>query len=186
MNSVNPDLKFTTECQEDYAGERLPTLDFSMWLNKDNKIQHTYFQKPTKTPYVIMERSGVSYHQKFQILSNELVRRLSNVDITSIPQEEINVILEQYTTELKTSGYSHCQARDLVSSGIRGWKAKHKKRQQDNTPFYRLAEDTIMERLKKDLTERENWYKDQNKEDEDVDQQSTSACPSKRRTTSAP
>ena len=33
MDSINPDLHFTTECQEDYEKERLPTLDFEMWLN---------------------------------------------------------------------------------------------------------------------------------------------------------
>ena len=124
MESINPDLKFTTECQEDFPGERLPTLDFQMWLTEDNKIKHTYFQKHMKTSYVIMERSGTSYHQKFQILSNELVRRLSNIDI-SLPLEERFETIEQYTRELKTSGYSIKQAREIVCSGIRGWKAKH-------------------------------------------------------------
>ena len=88
MDSINPDLKFTTESQEDYPEERLPTLDFSIWLTEDNVLKHTYFQKNMKTPYVIMERSGNSYHQKFQILSNELVRRLSNIDI-SLPKYEV-------------------------------------------------------------------------------------------------
>ena len=68
MNSINADLQFTTETQEDFNLERLPTLDFEMWIRNDNKIIHSYYQKPMKTPYVLMERSGTSYHQKFQIL----------------------------------------------------------------------------------------------------------------------
>ena len=49
MNSINPDLQFTTETQEEFHHERLPTLDFEMWLDK-NQVSHSYFQKPTKTP----------------------------------------------------------------------------------------------------------------------------------------
>ena len=32
MNSVNKDLKFTTETQENFEKERLPTLDFELWM----------------------------------------------------------------------------------------------------------------------------------------------------------
>ena len=70
MNSINTDLSFTTESQEDFENERLPTLDFEMWLSQDG-VRHSYFQKPMKTPLVQMERSGISYKQKFQILTNE-------------------------------------------------------------------------------------------------------------------
>ena len=69
MNSINDDLKFTTEAQEDFENERLPTLDFEMWLTKDG-INHSYYQKPMKNPLVLMERSGMAYTQKFQILTN--------------------------------------------------------------------------------------------------------------------
>ena len=122
MNSINKDLQFTTESQEDFKMERLPTLDFEMWIREDNKIIHSFYQKPMKTPYVLMERSGTSYHQKFQILSNELTRRLSNIQIEEIPQQEINEKVEQFIKELKTSEYSVKQAKDITISGIQGWK----------------------------------------------------------------
>ena len=38
MNSINPDLKFTTETQEDFPNERLPTLDFEIWMEHNNKV----------------------------------------------------------------------------------------------------------------------------------------------------
>ena len=103
MEATNPDLKFTTESQEDYPYERLPTLDFSMWINEDNVVQHTYFQKEMKKPFVVMEKSGMSYHKKYQILSNELARRLSNIH-TSLPHKEVMKTTSQYIRELKTSG----------------------------------------------------------------------------------
>ena len=97
----------------------------------------------------------MSYHQKYQILSNELVRRFSNID-TSLPHKEVLTAVDQYIIELKTSGYSKRQARDIVSSGIRGWKRKHKKRNEKSIPFYRLAETTIKTRLRKEIIEKES------------------------------
>ena len=34
MNSINPDLTFTAEVEEEFDNKRLPTLDFSLWMNK--------------------------------------------------------------------------------------------------------------------------------------------------------
>ena len=47
MNSVNDDLEFTTETQETFEKERLPTLDFEIWIEKGT-VHHSYFQKPMK------------------------------------------------------------------------------------------------------------------------------------------
>ena len=44
MNDVLEDLQFTVEVPEDFESERLPTLDFSLWM-EDGLITHTYFQK---------------------------------------------------------------------------------------------------------------------------------------------
>ena len=160
MNSINEDLVFTTETQDDFEKERLPTLDFEMWITEKNQIHHSYFQKPMKTPFVLMERSGTSYQQKFNILTNELTRRLSNIQRETIPQEEIKDKIEEFIGELKNSEYNQKQAKEIVSCGIRGWKSKIRKRKRDNIPFYRLAKDTIDDRMKKELTEKESWYKD--------------------------
>ena len=52
-----------------------------MWI-KDRKLFHSFYQKPTKTPYVLMARSAMATQQKFQILCNELIRmwRIERVD----------------------------------------------------------------------------------------------------------
>merc|ERR1712208_75599 len=104
--------------------------------------------------FVIMERSGMSRHQKYQILSNELVRRMSNIQVEEIPNTEKVDKVEEFIGELKNSEYSGTQAKEIVTSGLRGWKRKIRNRQKRNIPFYRLAQDTIEVRLKKDLVER--------------------------------
>ena len=171
MNMINSDLKFTTESQEDYENERLPTLDFEMWLEPDG-IKHSYYQKPMKTPLVLMERSAMAFQQKIQILTNELNRRLSNILIDEIPKSEINIKIEQYIQELKSSGYSHSQTKEIIVSRIRGWKNRIRKRKRENKQFYRPAESTLEERMEKEITAKENWYKQKDDDDEDDDQES--------------
>ena len=105
-NAINKDLEFTAETADEYEDQRLPTLDFSLWLEKDGEINHLYYQKPMKTPYVIMKESAVAQHAKVQILSNEVVRRLSNVNHERIEKDEIANIMEVFTTEMKISGYN--------------------------------------------------------------------------------
>ena len=71
MNSVNKDLKFTTETPEHFEKERLPTLDFELWIEKETgKVHHSYFQKQMKTPFILMARSAMCNHQKIQINSH--------------------------------------------------------------------------------------------------------------------
>ena len=168
-NSINPDLVFTGECQDDFPGGRLPTLDFAVW-EEDNQIVHSYFQKPTKTPYLIMEKSAMGVQSKIQILANELVRRLSNVLVAQVKKEEVMEIMETFVRELKTSGYRIHQARDITVSGIRGWITKIRKKTRGGKPFYRHAASTQHLRTKKKLLSKESWYKEVTEEkDEDDD-----------------
>ena len=62
-----------------------------------------------RTPMVIMERSAMGTQQKFSILANDLVRRLTNMSQSMSIGEFVEVI-DNYTTKLKTSGYSQGQA----------------------------------------------------------------------------
>ena len=119
---------------------------------------------------VIMERSAMAKHQKFQILRNELSRRLSNIQVGEIKNEEITSKVEQFVGELKNSGYKRKQAAEITIAGIRSWKSKIKSRERANIPFYRPAKSTIGTRLKKQLLEKENWYKDrEDSEEEDTE-----------------
>ena len=79
MNSINPDLEFTAEVPEDFEDKKLPTLDFKTWPEIDRKLNFVYYEKPMRTQFLIMKRSAMSDHQRYQILSNELIRRLSNM-----------------------------------------------------------------------------------------------------------
>ena len=100
------------------------------------------------------------YQTKMQIISNDLTRRLSNIQEGVIEQQEIEDVIERFIKEMKSSGYNILQAKEAVCSGIRCWKAKSRKRKRKGQSFYRLAQETAQERARKVLTEKEKWYKE--------------------------
>ena len=151
MNSINKDLEFTVESPEDFPEEKLPTLDFKMWQEQDNSLNHCYFQKEVKTPYVVMARSGMACQQKLCILSNELTRRLSNINMENSKQTQCNKVINQFTQELRNSEYQYKTAREIIISGLRGLKTKIKLRKIKNQDFYRAAHTTVRQRARKKI-----------------------------------
>ena len=166
-NNINKDLEFTAEIAADFDNKRLPTLDFELWLEEDGELNH-YFQKSMKTPFVIMKRSAMTQHQKVQILSNEVIRRLSNINHKRIPVREIEEIMEVFIREMKTSEYEKKEIREIVVCGMTGWQRKMKRR-EDEGQIYRSARSTLPQRCKKKLLEKTSWYKKRRRQEEEVE-----------------
>ena len=99
MNSINPDLQFTVESEEDFANGRIQTLDFEIKALQDGSIEHSFFEKPMQTPLVTMERSAMGAQQVHAILANDLVRRLSMLS-ESIDLNERLEVVDHYTQKL--------------------------------------------------------------------------------------
>ena len=157
QNSVSSDLQFTTECPEEFPECKLPTLDFKLWIT-NSQILHTYFEKEMRTPFVTMKKSAMGEQQRMAILSNELVRRLSNISL-SIVGEELLGVVEHYTTQLKQSGYERKQAKEIVCSGVTGWQRKVQRREREGRGYYRLGSSTLKDRTRKKLLEKTTWYR---------------------------
>ena len=87
--------------------------------------------------------------------------------------------MEEYIQEAKNSGYTQGQAKEMVCSGIKGWQSRFRKRKRNSQDFYRLAKDTLEERMRKELTERETWFK--SKKEDDVIHSSAKVSGQKRR-----
>ena len=164
MNSINNDLEFTIETPEDFPEEKLPTLDFKLWQEPDQTLNHCYYQKEIKTPYVIMARSGMATQQKLQILANELTRRLSNINKINSIKSQYTRTINNFTQELKNSEYIFKTAREIVISGLRGLRKREKLREIKNQNFYREAKTTARQRAHKKLVNKEIWYKNINKD----------------------
>ena len=165
MNSVYSNLNFTIETEEDFENGRLPTLDFEMWVDENQVIQHSFYEKPVNTPYVVMERSAMGEQAKNSILANDLIRRLSNIRQNIFDKEKTRVI-DHYTEKLRLSGYNFKQAREVITSGLRGYEAKVRRAEKEKRPLYRKARDTLKQRIRKKLTEKTTWYRKRKTEQE--------------------
>ena len=103
INSINNNLEFTAEIPEEFPNQKLPTLDFFLWLDRAGLLNHSYYQKSMKTPLVIIKNSALRDNQRYSILSNELIRRMSNTNHVNQDMEDVINITETLIQELKNS-----------------------------------------------------------------------------------
>ena len=122
----------------------------------------------------MLEReSAMGIRQKLTILSNELTRRLYNVDeqLENV-REEMTEIMEKFTNQAKNSGWKQKECREMVISGYLGWKRRVAKRKREGGETYRSASCSLTTRTRMKLTGRENWYKtSKRKRDEDEEEE---------------
>ena len=58
-----------------------------------------------------MGRSEMALQKKYQVLANGLTRTLSNKLVWEISKSEIDLEIEQFVKELKSSGYIRLQSK---------------------------------------------------------------------------
>ena len=58
-----------------------------------------------RTPYLTLQMSAISDHQRYSILANDLVKRLSNINIERVGQEEVIQIVERFILLLNRRKY---------------------------------------------------------------------------------
>ena len=169
MNSINGDLVFTTELQEDFPNGRLPTIDFRMWFEEDQEVKHTFFNKSMKTQLQLPKRSAMSEKQKISILSNDLNRGLSNINVEKMPEIEKKEVTNHFVKQLKNSGYQRQECREIGVrvSGVKNWLRRRKRREEKGEDFYRSGTSTLQSRIKKKLLDPVRWYKPRPDDDEE-------------------
>jgi len=102
-------------------------------------------------------------------MSNELVRRLSVLD-ENLEQSERLQVVEKYVQQLVNSEYSWKQIRDIIVSGIKGFKRKERTRKLNNEPRYRSGSQSLTACVKKKLCEKYNWFKSRKMKKEETDE----------------
>ena len=107
----NEELEFTAETPEEFKDNKLPTLDFFLWLADPLQLREDY---ENSAGY---HGSAMSGNQRYSILSNEMIRRLSNTNHEDPDQEDVLNIIETFIQQLKSSGYGRKCAREIVVCG---------------------------------------------------------------------
>jgi len=157
MNAVSNDLEFTMELCEDFPDLKLPTLSFSLYADR-NGLSHTYFEKAMRNQTLIMNRSAIGKQQLMNILSNELIRRMEVIS-DELEQNEKNIIVEKFTQQLVNSEYTWRTIREIVVSGLKGYKRKERNRIQNGIPKFRSGAYSLQKRTSKKLLEKYNWFR---------------------------
>ena len=127
MNGICRDLKFTVESQNQYPDNHLPTLDAKISLLSPEEgpqvVTYTYYEKEVNTKYTTLEASAMCPEETNQMLSQEVLRRMSRCD-QSRSQEERDSIIDDFSKKLLRSGHSVNQCRSIITSGLRCYKRK--------------------------------------------------------------
>ena len=172
MNSVFCNIQFEAEIQDDFEDNRLPTLDFRLWMdqgqdqggkNKD-KVMYSFFEKEMASPYCIMEKSAMPESTKVSSLAQDLVRRMTNTT-EMVTQQERDSIVEDYILKLARSGYNKKQRREIIESGLKGYETKLEKAAKSGNPLHRSAQSTMASRHKKKILSKTTWFKNKKEED---------------------
>ena len=156
MNSVCDELNFTMELCQDFSDRRLPTLSFSLWLDRKG-INHSYFEKTMRNQTLVVERSSMGRQALMSIMSNELVRRLEVLG--ELDQNEIDNIIDKYIQQLINSEYNWKQIREIVVSALTGYVRKVDRNKRTDKPRYRSDKQSLKNRVDKKLLEKLNWFK---------------------------
>ena len=116
---------------------------------------------------MLMANSAMSVHKKYSIMTNELIRRISNTQIDTSIDKKLHVI-DQYTQQLNRSGYGWKRAREIIVCGLLGRERKEEKRKRNGVRLQWKASSTLAGRYRKQLTGNTDWYRDKEKDPEEI------------------
>ena len=182
MNTLTPDLRFTVELPSDFSSGRIPTLDTEWWISREGnsqKLLYSFFRKPMASPYCTLESSAWAWNNKASSLSQEVIRRMTNVS-EDLPLEERLEVLREFIDLLTNSGYSRSQSRLILMAGLKGYEARRLRADQGGIPLHRSKHQTQQGRAVRKMMEKANWYK-VTKRDQPRETEQTHSGPSTKR-----
>ena len=158
-NSISPMIKLTVETPCNYKNGYMPVLDIQVKINKNekNRIDFQYYEKPTKTPRVILANSALSFSKKRTILTQECLRVLRNTKLElgpEIQKKHLNFLM----LKMKNSGYGQKFRREILDSGQKAFKKMIKDEKEGVKPMYRSRDYNKEERKKAKFNKRRNWW----------------------------
>ena len=113
-----------------------------------------------RSQVLTMQRSSQAETSKISILVNELVRRFEVMSDDLDVKEEIE-ILDHFVVQLRNSGYKYKQARDIVTSALKGIVRKKMNRENERPlKRYKSGAETLQKRIYDKLLEASTWFRE--------------------------
>ena len=70
-NSLDSNIQMEADYPSQHESGRLPVLDLEVWIDVDNKIQHSFYKKSISSPYLILYRSAVSSRNPGEVVCSD-------------------------------------------------------------------------------------------------------------------
>ena len=75
--------------------------------------------------------------------------------------------MENFTRQLKTSGWERREAAEIVKSGFVGWRRRRDRRMEQGGCLYRSGASSLQFRTTRKLIGKETWYREDRKRERD-------------------
>ena len=164
-NTIHPSIQVKPDYPSNHIGGRMPLLDMQIWVDKDNLIQHVFYEKEVASKFLIPFRSAHSTKQKKLLLINEVERRMVNCS-PDLPWSETSKVLNLFSHKMKRSGYPSSWRREAIRSGIAKYRKRQMESQDGGRPLYRPREWMEEERKLAKAKKKVNWARKQADNDE--------------------
>ena len=135
----------------------MPILDLKCKV-VNKKIQYIFYKKEISNKRVILAESALPGDVKRASLTQEVIRRLRNTDIT-LPWSVKAEILSEFSNDLRRSGYTEKFRAQVISAGIAGFQKQCEASENGGTPLFRPLEYERPARIRKKAMAKEAWYR---------------------------
>ena len=164
LNSCLDFLTFTTESEEDFTNNYLPTLDVQTKVNSQGVIEFMFFSKPMANNLLIQRGSALPKNIIFSSLRQDLIRRLCNCS-EEVEIDERLKIINNFIQLLVNSQHKYPFIKSVVLQAL----TKHKtmvaraalpQSNKRHMPLYRSRHFNWEQRTLLKCVEPGVWYKD--------------------------
>ena len=160
-NSINDNLKVTTDVPENHEDGLMPVLDLKMRVRENEvapQISWTFFKKPVSSNYTILKRSAVSGSIKRDTIFQEALRRLLHISPDHDWSEHAKH-LTIFSNCLRISGYSEKERFETIRGACMRFKEMRRKVDEGEIPsINRKKEEIIAMKIKKGGLTVGSWY----------------------------
>ena len=158
--SIDENLKISTDCCSNHSDGRLPILDVKVWIGSDEsgqtRIMHTHYMKEVSNRMVINEKSSHSDGQKFHVMVNELDRILKNCSVFLKWEEEAAKHGSYFMRRLQYSGYGEQFRYDVAKKALERYDKRLEVYHAGGSMFDSVITNKELSRGRKG----HNWYKE--------------------------
>ena len=161
------------ESSYDYVDGFVPTLDTSVKMCNDGHVEYRFFKKPMAPKRVMMKQAALSEQTQFNSLSNDLIRRLMSTslpsEMRSVTQTVRNEIVNDFAGEIMRSGYGLTRTREIIKSGLVGYKRIARKELENSRGIlrHRILKLSELSRKVKKISSKGNWFRRNRRDEKD-------------------